>query len=76
MSTVILLAAVVLAAAACPAVAWIQRRRGAPACCQPARPLDRADERGDLATLRAQRAHVDGQIVVLEKRSRRLQPPR
>ena len=66
MATVILVAAVILAAAACPTVAWIQRRRGGRGCCQPARPLDRADDRGDLTTLRAKRAQIDERIVVLE----------
>ncbi len=63
MQTAILLAAAGLAAAACPTVAWIQRRRGRSSCCAPAHhSLDAAD----LARLRARRAQINERIAALE----------
>ena len=69
--TALLLAAAGLAAGACPAAAWIQRRRGRSGCCEPARPLDRAEEAGDPASLRAARAQIDERIAALETQTTR-----
>ena len=66
METALLLAAVALATVACPALAWIQRRRGRSACCVTARTDDRAVETADLPGLRAKRAQVEERIAALE----------
>ena len=59
MDTAILLVAVGLAAGVCPAVAWIQRRRGRSGCVPRQAP-------GDLASIRAERARLAGRIAALE----------
>ena len=66
METAILLAAVVLAAAACPTVTWIQRRRDRASCCAPPNRADRPVDAADLAHLRAQREQIKQRITALE----------
>ena len=63
METALLIATVALAAGACPALAWIQRRRGRSACCVPVRTHDRAVETTDLPELRAKRAQIEERIA-------------
>lgn len=66
METALLLAAVALAAGACPALARIQRRRGRSACCAPARADDRAVETADLPGPRAKRTQIEERIAAME----------
>lgn len=52
----LLVAAVLIAAVACPAMMWLRARRGGPAsCCAPAKP-------GTLDELRRRRAELDAAI--------------
>lgn len=71
LGTVLLIALVLVAALACPAMMWFQGRRGKTAPCCPSR-RDREDERtDDLDGLRVEHARVTAQLAELDSRPRR-----
>lgn len=60
---VLIVLAVLGAALSCPAMMWIQSRRGrSAACCPPARDGDRIDT-ADLGALRRRREQVEAQLA-------------
>lgn len=68
MTTALLIAVVLVAAFACPAMMWFQDRRGKSApCCPPGRAS--AAEPRDLDQLRADHARLSAELADLEARS-------
>jgi hypothetical protein len=71
MEIALLVAVVVAGVAACPLMAWVQRRRGRAGCCPSARASrdgrDAARGDQDLAVLEAERARVRERIRALER---------
>lgn len=66
MSTALLIGLVVIAALACPAMMWWQRRRGNEvACCLPAK-QERGEPAGRLDELRSQHARIGARIAAME----------
>lgn len=69
----LLVGAALIVGAACPTIAWVQRRRGRASCCSPSRERETAGvETGaadeDLVSLRAEQERIAQRIEAIERR--------